>query len=105
MDDLFNYIPNMPNINIDPNALVQLETDIKYEGYIEKQKQEASRLAKLEEIKIPDEFKYEHLDGLRIEARQKLARVKPLTVGQAKRISGVNPNDIIILMTYLRKGK
>ncbi len=104
MNELLNYVPSIVVSILDPNALVQLETDIKYEGYINKQRQEALRLAKLEEIKIPADFTYEHLDGLRIEARQKLARVKPLTVGQAKRISGVNPNDIIILMTYLRKG-
>lgn len=88
-----------------PNDLLQLETDIRYEGYIEKQRQEAKRLNKLEEVYIPPSFGYEHLDGLRIEARQKLAQVKPLTIGQAKRISGVNPNDIIILMTYLRRYK
>ncbi len=88
-----------------PNDLLQLETDIRYEGYIDKQRQEAKRLNKLEEVYIPPSFVYEHLDGLRIEARQKLAQVKPLTIGQAKRISGVNPNDIIILMTYLRRYK
>lgn len=86
-----------------PNDLFQLETNIKYGGYIEKQRSEARRLNKLEEVKIPSTFTYEHLDGLRIEARQKLAKVKPLTIGQAKRISGVNPNDIVILMTYLRR--
>lgn len=100
--DLLKVIPlTLPALL--PNDLFQLETDIKYEGYIDKQRTEAKRLNKLEEVVIPSSFTYEDLDGLRIEARQKLARVKPLTIGQAKRISGVNPNDIVILMTYLRR--
>lgn len=105
LNDMIVFLPQIDFSVLNPNDLFQLETDIKYEGYIAKQQQEAKRLHKLEEVAIPDGFKYEHLDGLRIEARQKLTKVKPLTIGQAKRISGVNPNDIIILMTYLRRYK
>lgn len=105
LEALISLVDTIDLSALNPNDLFQLETDIKYEGYISKQRQEAKRLNKLEETLIPDTFTYEHLDGLRIEARQRLAKVKPLTVGQAKRVSGVNPNDIIILMTYLRKYK
>ncbi|OQC50424.1 MAG: tRNA uridine 5-carboxymethylaminomethyl modification enzyme MnmG [Tenericutes bacterium ADurb.Bin024] len=103
LDDLLRLLPSLTLDELNPNDLFQLETDIKYEGYINKQRQEAKRLKKLEEVVIPASFTYEDLDGLRIEARQRLAKVKPRTIGQAKRISGVNPNDIIILMTYLRR--
>lgn len=103
--ELLKLLPHLDFSELNPNDITQLETDIKYEGYINKQRQEAKRLNKLEETLIPADFTYDHLDGLRIEARQRLAKVKPLTVGQAKRVSGVNPNDIIILMTYLRRYK
>lgn len=103
--ELLKLLPHLDFSDLNPNDITQLETDIKYEGYINKQRQEAKRLNKLEETLIPADFTYDHLDGLRIEARQRLAKVKPLTVGQAKRVSGVNPNDIIILMTYLRRYK
>jgi tRNA uridine 5-carboxymethylaminomethyl modification enzyme len=103
LEDLLPLLSPLALEGLDYNDFFQLETDIKYEGYINKQRQEAKRLKKLEEVKIPTSFTYENLDGLRIEARQRLAKVKPLTIGQAKRISGVNPNDIIILMTYLRR--
>ena len=103
---LIDIAPLVEGVNLEVlsfNDIFQLETDIKYEGYIIKQRREARRLAKLENEVIPESFVYSDLDGLRIEARERLALVKPRTVGQAKRISGVNPNDIIILMTYLRK--
>ncbi|OQA78524.1 MAG: tRNA uridine 5-carboxymethylaminomethyl modification enzyme MnmG [Tenericutes bacterium ADurb.Bin239] len=103
LEDLLPLLSPLALEGLDYNDFFQLETDIKYEGYINKQRQEAKRLKKLEEVKIPTSITYENLDGLRIEARQRLAKVKPLTIGQAKRISGVNPNDIIILMTYLRR--
>lgn len=103
LDDLLELLGHLTLEGLNHNDLFQLETDIKYEGYINKQRQEAKRLKKLEEVEIPASFTYDDLDGLRIEARQRLAKVKPLTIGQAKRISGVNPNDIIILMTYLRR--
>lgn len=103
LEDIANHVNGIDLSSLSYNDRFQLETDIKYEGYISKQRKEAKRLAKLEDEIIPENFVYEGLDGLRIEARERLALVKPRTVGQAKRISGVNPNDIIILMTYLRK--
>ena len=78
-----------------------VEVNIKYEGYIRKQKAEIARMEKLEEKKLPADIDYKSLRGLRIEAAQKLDAFRPLTVGQASRISGVNPADISVLLIYL----
>lgn len=80
-----------------------LEVQIKYEGYIEKQKQQIEKFKKLENRKLSADFDYDRIDGLRIEARQKLNQFKPLSVGQASRISGVSPADINVLLIYLEK--
>lgn len=88
--------------SLSSQALFQLETEIKYQGYIEKELKEAERLRKLEELKLPD-FDYLHMNGLALEARQKLQTIKPLTIGQASRISGVNPADIACLLINLKK--
>lgn len=90
--------------DLSDNVLFQLETDIKYEGYIDKEIKEAERVMKLEEILLPD-FNYLTMDGLALEARQKLNEVKPKTLGQASRISGVNPADIATLLMRIRKEK
>lgn len=90
--------------SLDDTALFQLETEIKYEGYIDKEVKEAERLRKLEEIILPD-FSYLTMDGLALEARQKLNEVKPKTLGQASRISGVNPADIATLLMRIKKEK
>ena len=78
-----------------------VEVDIKYDGYIKKQRAEIARIEKLEGKKLPDDIDYLNLKGLRIEAAQKLDKFRPLTVGQASRISGVNPADISVLLIYL----
>ena len=78
-----------------------VEVNIKYEGYIKKQLAEIKRTEKLEEKRLPEDIDYLSLRGLRIEAAQKLDRLRPLTVGQASRISGVNPADISVLLIYL----
>ena len=78
-----------------------VEVNIKYEGYIRKQKAEIARMEKLEEKKLPQDIDYKSLRGLRIEAAQKLDAFRPMTVGQASRISGVNPADISVLLIYL----
>ena len=77
------------------------EISIKYEGYIKRQIAEVNRKARLEEKKIPEDIDYQSVKGLRLEAIQKLSRVRPLTIGQASRISGVSPADISVLMIYL----
>ena len=76
---------------------------IKYDGYIEKAKKQADRQMKNEEKRIPDNIDYDLVKNLRIEARQKLIKVRPLTVGQASRISGINPADIAVLLIYLKQ--
>lgn len=76
-------------------------TTVKYEGYISKSRAQIERAKKLEEKKLPADIDYASIQGLRLEAREKLERVRPLTLGQAGRISGVNPADITVLMVYL----
>lgn len=81
----------------------QVEVQIKYAGYIEKQLQQVERFRKMESRKLSPDLDYEHMDGLRLEARQKLMKQKPLSVGQASRISGVSPADINVLLIHLEK--
>lgn len=81
----------------------QVEIQIKYEGYIKKQIQQVNRFKSNETKKIPNDLEYDKLDGLRIEARQKLSRIRPLSIGQASRISGVSPADISVLMVHLEQ--
>ena len=85
------------------HEVTQLEVEIKYEGYIKKQLQQIERFKKLEEKRLDEDIDYESIDGLRLEARQKLSKIRPLNIGQASRISGVSPADINVLMVYLEK--
>lgn len=87
----------------DKDVLEQAEFFVKYEGYINKEYQEANKLLKLEEKEIPDDIDYDKIKNLASEARQKLKLVRPLTLAQASRISGVNPVDISVLAVYLKK--
>ena len=75
---------------------------IKYEGYIKKQKNAAERMKSYEEIKLDENLNYDEVPNLALEAREKLNKIKPTSIGQATRISGVNPSDISVLMIYLR---
>lgn len=79
----------------------QVEIQVKYAGYIEKQLQQVERLAKMEKKKIPDDIDYAGVHGLANEAKQKLAQIRPISIGQASRIAGVTPADISILLVYL----
>ena len=81
----------------------QVEIAIKYDGYIQKQVEQVERAARLEAKRIPEDVDYHQLGGLAVEAREKLSEIKPLSVGQASRISGVSPADIAILMVYLEQ--
>ncbi|AAP12339.1 tRNA uridine-5-carboxymethylaminomethyl(34) synthesis enzyme MnmG [Bacillus cereus] len=83
----------------------QVEIQIKYEGYIEKSLQQVERMKKMESKKIPVDIDYDAISSLASEARQKLKDVRPLSMGQASRISGVNPADISILLVYIEQGK
>ena len=82
-----------------------LEVQIKYEGYIKKQLQQIARYKKLENRRLAEELDYSQIEGLRLEAVQKLNQLKPSSVGQASRISGVSPADINVLLVYLEKKK
>ena len=94
---------NLININYPKEVIEEVEITIKYEGYINKVKREAERMLKNEAKQIPDNIDYNKIPNLASEARQKLNEVRPTSIGQALRISGVNPADISILMIYLRK--
>ena len=83
----------------------QVEIQIKYEGYIEKSLQQVDRLKKMENKKIPEAIDYDAITGIATEAKQKLKKIKPLSLAQASRISGVNPADISILLVYLEQGR
>jgi tRNA uridine 5-carboxymethylaminomethyl modification enzyme len=90
---------------LDHEIKEQVEIQIKYEGYIEKSLQQVERLKKMENKKVPDNIDYDAITGLATEAKQKLKKVKPLSLAQASRISGVNPADISILLVYLEQGR
>ena len=74
---------------------------VKYEGYLKRGLEQIEKAKKLEEKKLPEDIDYQKIDGLRLEARQKLNKIRPENLGQAGRISGVNPADIAVLMVYL----
>lgn len=102
-DDLKDFDPDRPDL---PDAVTeQVEIQIKYEGYIKKQMAEVEELRRLEKQQLPHNLPFDQIDGLRLEAREKLARVQPENVGQASRISGVNPADISALLIWLASHK
>ena len=85
----------------EPNLFEQVEIEIKYEGYIQKQLKQVEQMKKLENKQLPADFDYTQLQGLRLEAQEKLNKIKPLNIGQASRISGVSPADISVLLIWL----
>lgn len=87
--------------DVEPNLLEQVEVEIKYEGYIQKQLKQVEQMKKLENKLLPTGFDYKTLKGLRLEAQEKLNKIKPLNIGQASRISGVSPADISVLLIWL----
>ena len=89
--------------NLSSHEVTQLEVQIKYEGYIQKQMNQIDRFKKLENKKLQQNFDYNQIEGLRIEAAQKLNQIQPASVGQASRISGVSPADINVLLVYQEK--
>ena len=100
---LTEFIPELQNIELDQSGIEEVEIIAKYEGYIVKQIKEAKNMVKLEEMKIPADFDYINCDGLALEARERLNKIQPLTIGQASRISGVNPADISMLILAVKK--
>lgn len=100
-----NYILKKIDKEVDEKLGRQLDIEIKYEGYIAKAKREAANLIRIEKQLLPTDLDYTKIEHLSLEARQKLNEVKPLTIGQASRISGVNPADIITIQIYLKQEK
>ena len=99
---IIDYVDKL-NKKYSKEALEQVEINHKYEGYIIKAKKEAEKMIKLGKKQIPEDIDYEKVDNLATEARQKLEKIRPRTIDQATRISGVNPSDIAILMVYLKR--
>ncbi len=91
-------------VGYEPDAALEAELSIKYEGYLKKQQEQIARARAMEDWVIPDDIDYNAIESLRIEARQKLSAMRPRSLSQAGRIPGVNPADIAVLMVYLRRG-
>ncbi|MEW4922351.1 tRNA uridine-5-carboxymethylaminomethyl(34) synthesis enzyme MnmG [Algibacter sp. 2305UL17-15] len=87
--------------NLDREVIEQAEIQVKYSGYIAKEKNNADKLTRLEYVKIPENFDYSQIKSMSFEAREKLKKIQPTTVSQASRISGVSPNDISVLLVYM----
>jgi tRNA uridine 5-carboxymethylaminomethyl modification enzyme len=100
-EDMRALLPELPQLR--KEEYQQVEISIRYEGYIKKQQEQVEHMEKLENQLIPEELDYESLAHLRAEAREKLSRIRPLSLGQASRISGVSPADISVLAVYLKK--
>ncbi len=88
-------------MNVHPESVEQAEIQLKYEGYIEREEETAAKMARLEDLTIPAEINYRQLKSISSEAIEKLESIRPATIGQASRISGVSPSDISILLIYL----
>lgn len=87
--------------NLDKEIIEQAEIQVKYSGYIEKERNNANKLVRLEDVKIPENFDYHQIKSMSIEAKQKLSKIRPVTISQASRISGVSPSDISVLLIYM----
>jgi tRNA uridine 5-carboxymethylaminomethyl modification enzyme len=103
LDNLADALPKLKLAlnDFSTDAIEQASIQIKYEVYIEKEKELVQRMSQLEELEIPETFDYEKIISLGNEAREKLTRIKPRTLGQASRISGINPSDVQILMVFM----
>ncbi|MFC7446096.1 tRNA-5-carboxymethylaminomethyl-2-thiouridine(34) synthesis protein MnmG [Mesoflavibacter sp. HG96] len=98
IESVSNYIKDN---NLDNEIIEQTEIQVKYSGYIAKEKNNADKLTRLENIRIPDNFDYSKLKSMSMEAREKLNKIQPVTISQASRVSGVSPADISVLLVYL----
>ena len=102
-ENVRDLIPEIKDIELDYIGISQLEISVKFEGYIKREENEAKSFAKFEEYKLPNDIDYLNMHGLALEARQKLNKIRPTTVGQASRISGINPTDISVLILNLKR--
>ena len=103
IDDLIAIDPSFKDE--EREILLYAQTEIKYQGYMKKQEQSIKELKRMENKEIPKDIDYDKIKGLRIEAKDKLKKIQPLTLAQAGRISGVNPADILVLMIWIEKNK
>jgi tRNA uridine 5-carboxymethylaminomethyl modification enzyme len=103
IEDMIAVLPKLKTqlSNFDKESIAQAGIQIKYEVYIEKERELVQRMSQLEELEIPESFDYKKISSLGNEAREKLTKAKPRTLGQASRISGINPSDVQILMVYM----
>ncbi|MDE0159595.1 MAG: tRNA uridine-5-carboxymethylaminomethyl(34) synthesis enzyme MnmG [Candidatus Dadabacteria bacterium] len=101
--EMLGFIDSSANPDISPKLGAQIEMEVKYEGYIKRQREEVGKLQKFENMKIPETFEYKNIPGLSNEIVQKLSRVKPESVGQASRVSGITPAAISVLLVHIRK--
>lgn len=102
-EDLKTLVPSLAELS--PDELHRVETEIKYAGYVKRQLDEANRRAKSESTALPEDIDYSSIRGLRLEAIEKLSKIRPSSIGQASRISGVSPADISVLLIYLAMNK
>ena len=103
LKDLIAHLPSLQSVaaRYDDEIIQQVEIQLKYDVYLQKERDLVSRMSNLEDQQIPDSFDYNKINSLSNEARQKFNRIRPQTLGQASRISGVNPSDVQILMVYM----
>ncbi|MBR0462736.1 MAG: tRNA uridine-5-carboxymethylaminomethyl(34) synthesis enzyme MnmG [Erysipelotrichaceae bacterium] len=101
--EIADILDLIDNSEYDEEVVKEVQIGIKYEGYISKARKEADRMLKMDKLKLPQDIDYTKVDNLRLEARQKLNQVKPFTLGQAGRISGINPADIQVLAVYVKQ--
>ena len=104
LDDFFKFEKVSKYVsqnNLDKEIIEQAEIQVKYSGYIEKERNNAEKLIRLEDIKIPENFDYHKIKSMSIEAKQKLSAIRPVTISQASRISGVSPSDVSVLLIYM----
>ncbi len=101
--EMLRFIDPRPNPNISPKTGSRIEMEVKYEGYIKRQQEEIGKFRRFENMKIPEAFEYANISGLSNETVQKLSRIKPESIGQASRISGITPAAISVLLVHMRK--
>ena len=101
--ELKEILKLLNNNDYEDKVIKEVEIETKYEGYILKARKEADRMLKMDKLKLPQDIDYTKVDNLRLEARQKLNQIKPFTLGQASRISGINPADIQVLAVYVKQ--
>ena len=103
LEDMGKNIPSIGNIlkDFSNEVIEQASIQLKYGSYIQKEKELVDKMSQLEDLSIPDNFNYDKLVSLSNEARQKFMKIQPRTLGQASRISGVNPSDVQILLVYM----